>query len=152
MADCTTVSKYVYSIKKSFFLYFLLVSFTHSLLFAVTTLFASSALAQDYWAAAESDDAHETYRPGGPRGKMGKGPKGPMPHELLRMHADRLNLSEDVLNEVAQFKKSMDILKEIEHYGNERVLPPGKALEVLKEMGLNGNERVFDVHKEVLIQ
>lgn len=74
--------------------------FTHSLLFAVTTLFASSALAQDYWAAAESDDAHETYRPGGPRGKMGKGPKGPMPHELLRMHADQLNLSEDVLNEV----------------------------------------------------
>lgn len=31
---------------------------------------------------------------------MGKGQRGPLPHELLRQHADRLKLTEDVLNEI----------------------------------------------------
>lgn len=74
--------------------------FTHTLLFAITTLFATSALAQDYWASADIDDAHEQFRPGGPRGAMGKGPKGPMPHELLRQYADQLNITDDVINQV----------------------------------------------------
>ena len=37
------------------------------------------------------------FRPEGRKGKMGK---GPLPHELLRRHADQLGISEDVLEQV----------------------------------------------------
>ena len=70
---------------------------THILLFAAFSLFALPAFSQSHWASAEIDDSHEDYRPGGRKGKMGK---GPLPHEFLRMHADKLGISDDVLEQV----------------------------------------------------
>jgi Spy/CpxP family protein refolding chaperone len=86
--------------------------FTHILLFATVSMFALPAFSQSYWAAADMDDSHEDFRPGGRKGKMGK---GPLPHEFLRRHADQLGISEDVLEQVeaivAEVKDSQRTLR-----------------------------------------
>ena len=71
--------------------------FTHILLFATLSIFTLPAFSQSNWDATAMDESQESFRPEGRKGKMGK---GPLPHELLRRHADQLGISEDVLEQV----------------------------------------------------
>ena len=118
--------------------------FTHILLFASFTLFAMPAFSQSHWASADIEDSDENFRPGGRKGKMGK---GPLPHELLRKHADRLGISEDILDQVetivAEVKESQrslsrDIkkLKIDVHYEMEQDNPDrDKIMNLIRETG-----------------
>ena len=77
---------------------------THTIAFALCATLSTPAFSQDYQdESSQMDDTFDQERPrrGDRRDKMHSG-KGPLPHEILRRHADKLGITEDVLQQVEE--------------------------------------------------
>lgn len=121
----------------------------HPLLFALCALISIPALSQsDLSESTQMRDTFESSEPeyDGRRGKRHPG-KGPLPHEILRRHADKLGISEEVLSQIEDVvmqarEQQREIRRDIKklqadvHYEMDADSPDrSKVMDLIRETG-----------------